>query len=66
MHTLTDEQKEFLYLQNINEYSAEYAYIIKSILNATRNGELSIVYNDSVRGSGLIVFNTFVRIIRIY
>ncbi len=55
MHTLTDEQKEFLYLQNINEYSAEYAYIIKSILNATRNGELSIVYNDSVRGSGLIV-----------
>ncbi len=31
------------------------AYIIKSILNATRNGELSIVYNDSVRGSGLIV-----------
>ncbi len=55
VHTLTDEQKEFLYLQNINEYSAEYAYIIKSILNATRNGELSIVYNDSVRGSGLIV-----------
>ncbi len=43
-------KKEFLYLQNINEYSAEYAYIIKSILNATRNGELSIVYNDSVRG----------------
>lgn len=55
VHTLTDEQKEFVYLQNINEYSAEYAYIIKSILNATRNGELSIVYNDSVRGSGLIV-----------
>ncbi len=47
--------KRILYLQNINEYSAEYAYIIKSILNATRNGELSIVYNDSVRGSGLIV-----------
>ncbi len=48
-------KKNFYIFKNINEYSAEYAYIIKSILNATRNGELSIVYNDSVRGSGFNV-----------
>jgi hypothetical protein len=53
--SLTDEQRELIYLENIRRMSVEYAYILKSILDATRNGELSIVYNDAVRGSGLIV-----------
>jgi hypothetical protein len=51
----SDNIKEKNYIENIKKFSAEYAYILESIVEATRNGELSIVYNDSVRGSGLIV-----------
>lgn len=44
-------------LKSIEEMSTKYAYIIRKILEADRKGEKSIVYDDLVRGSGLIVFS---------
>lgn len=46
---------EFVILNNIKKFSAKYANIIGLVLEASRHGELSIVYDDAVRGSGLIV-----------
>lgn len=44
-------------LKRISEFSAKYAYIIRSILNASEKGEKSIVYDDLVLGSGLVTFS---------
>jgi len=41
----------------IDTYSAKYGYIIRALLAAKAAGENSIVYDDSVRGSGLVVFS---------
>lgn len=56
-YDLPREEREEVYLRNIRVLSAQYASIIQSILTATKNGELSLVYNDIVRGSGLIVLS---------
>ncbi|CCV02571.1 SWI/SNF2 family helicase [Armadillidium vulgare iridescent virus] len=42
-------------LANIKRISAKYEYILRSIMEATEKGENSIVYDDAVKGSGLIV-----------
>lgn len=44
-------------LKRINELSVKYAYIITKVLEADKGGEKSIVYDDLVKGSGLIVFS---------
>lgn len=44
-------------LRRIYEMSSKYAFIIESILEADKNGEKTIVYDDLVKGSGLIVFS---------
>lgn len=44
-------------LKRIEELSVKYAYIIRSILEADKMGEKSIVYDDLVKGSGLILFS---------
>lgn len=43
-------------IKRISELSSKYAYIIEKILEADSNGEKTIVYDDLVKGSGLIVF----------
>lgn len=44
-------------LKKISELSAKYAYIIQHILEADKRGEKTIVYDDLVKGSGLILFS---------
>lgn len=43
-------------LRRISELSSKYAYIIEKIIDADSKGEKTIVYDDLVKGSGLIVF----------
>lgn len=43
-------------LKRIGEMSSKYEYIIRSIIKADSKGEKTIVYDDLVKGSGLIVF----------
>ncbi|BBB16484.1 DEAD-like helicase [Heliothis virescens ascovirus 3j] len=43
-------------LKNVAKYSPRYAWIAKSVINAAERGEKSMVYDDLVTGSGLLVF----------
>lgn len=42
-------------LQNIQNYSAKYAYVIEKCITAEEKGEISFIYSDIVNGSGLLV-----------
>lgn len=42
-------------LKRIHELSAKYFYIINSVLEADERGEKTLIYDDLVKGSGLIV-----------
>lgn len=44
-------------LKRISELSIKYAFLIKNILEADSKNEKTIVYDDLVKGSGLIVFS---------
>ena len=47
-------------LKNLRTYSAKYANVIESILNA--NGESCFVYSELVTGSGSIVFSELLKL----
>lgn len=44
-------------LKRINEFSSKYCFIIKKIFEADNNKEKTLVYDDLVKGSGLIIFS---------
>ncbi|CAL44609.1 SNF2 DEAD-like helicase 110.8 kDa [Spodoptera frugiperda ascovirus 1a] len=43
-------------LDNVAKYSPRYAWIARNVIEAAERGEKSMVYDDLVTGSGLLVF----------
>nr|UOX61013.1 MAG: DEAD-like helicase [Diabrotica toursvirus 3a] len=50
-------------LKRIKDCSVKYEYIIRKILEAESRGEKSLVYDDLIRGSGLILFSLLLNFI---
>lgn len=48
---------DFGTLAQLSKYSCKYAAVIEALLRAVENRELSIVYADSVNGSGLMLLS---------
>ena len=40
----------------LEKFSAKYAFTIRSLFNAKKNGKLSFIYSEFVQGSGIILF----------
>lgn len=49
-----DEEK----LKKIQKFSSKYAASIRNVLKASREGKCIFIYNEYVKGSGLILFST--------
>ncbi|CCA61377.1 hypothetical protein AV955_gp020 [Diadromus pulchellus ascovirus 4a] len=50
-------------MRSVSEMSAKYAWIIQALIRADAAGEKSIVYDELVRGSGLMVFDLLLRFV---
>lgn len=50
-------------LRRISDFSEKYAFIIRAIIKADSLGQKSIVYDDLIKGSGLILFSMLLRFV---